>query len=267
MRMPPRNVQVNAAGISPNAATAQSNPHARLWLFDFDNTIAHLEPEVDWAAGRRELEAYLRAAGVANEIFVEIPKGNLPLYERLRVRLSGFAGFQSGAAREAWGANGEILLRDASAIIEHYELAGIDRAEAAHGAIELLSALVSRGATIAIVTSNSSRTVSRWLQIHHASELVSTIVGRDTLLGLKPSPAMVIEAMRRFGADAQEVVFVGDSTADFGAAQAAEIGFYGIATAPPRRDRLAASGATTIFASPAALATYLNLTGPSSFRS
>ena len=28
----------------------------KLWMFDFDNTIARLEPEVDWAGGRLMLE-------------------------------------------------------------------------------------------------------------------------------------------------------------------------------------------------------------------
>src|SRR5580704_3515151 len=62
------------------------NPNARLWLFDFDNTLAALEREVDWPGSRRELEAYLRDQGVAREIFVEIPKGNLPLYAALHSR-------------------------------------------------------------------------------------------------------------------------------------------------------------------------------------
>src|ERR1700674_515151 len=62
------------------------NPAARLWLFDFDNTLAALEREVDWPGSRRELEAYLRAVGVDQEIFAAIPKGNLPLYAALHSR-------------------------------------------------------------------------------------------------------------------------------------------------------------------------------------
>lgn len=254
---------MNTHDDSAGPSRVKPNPLARLWLFDFDNTIAYLEPEVDWAAGRRELEAFLRGAGVADEIFAEIPKGNLPLYEALRTRLSEPTTIRSiardGVAREAWGASGEILLRDASSIIERYELAGIDRAEPTPGPIELLEALVSRGATIAIVTSNSSRTVGRWLERHRVSGLINTIVGRDSLLALKPSPAMVLKALRRCGANPQEAVFVGDSEADLGAARAAGIGFYGIATSSRRNDRLAAASAREIFASPAALCEHLNL--------
>jgi HAD superfamily hydrolase (TIGR01509 family) len=244
-------------------AMANANPQARIWLFDFDNTIAHLESEVDWAAGRRELEASLRASGVADPIFAEIPKGNLPLYEALRGGLAGLAvGEQTprakdGALNAAWGTNGETLLHNASSIIERYELAGIDRAEPSPGAIELLEALTTRSRTIAIVTSNSSRTIAHWLERHRASELIRTIVGRDTLLALKPSPAMVFEALRRLDANPHEAVFVGDSEADLGAARAAGMGFYGIATVPARHERLIAAGAIEIFPFLAALSSYL----------
>jgi HAD superfamily hydrolase (TIGR01509 family) len=237
--------------------------HARVWLFDFDNTIAHLEREVDWAAGRRELEAFLRVAGVAAPIFAEIPKGNLPLYETLRGRLADSASAASlaenGKPRASWGANGEQLLRDASSIVERYELAGVDRAEPTPGALELLKAIAASGKTIAIVTSNSSRTIERWLNRHHMSALIHTIVGRDTLLALKPSPAMVFEALRRCNARPQDALFIGDSTADLGATRAAGIHFYGIATNAARYDHLAAAGAMQIFASPAALRSYLDL--------
>ena len=129
------------------SAMVKPNPHARIWLFDFDNTIAHLESQVDWAAGRRELEAYLRASEVADPIFTEIPKGNLLLYEALRGGLAGLGVgartplAKDGAVTTAWGNSGALLLRDASLIIERYELAGIDRAEPTPGALDLLEAL------------------------------------------------------------------------------------------------------------------------------
>jgi HAD superfamily hydrolase (TIGR01549 family) len=251
---------------SPTISASTPKPaQARVWLFDFDNTIAHLEREVDWAAGRRALEAFLRQAGVAAPIFQEIPKGNLPLYEALRARLADHARAAPIAAdgnRPAvWGTNGEHLLHSASAIIERYELAGVDRAEPTPGALDLLKALAERGKTIAIVTSNSARTIDQWLERHRASALIHTIIGRDTLLALKPSPAMVVEALRRCGAVPDDAIFIGDSTADLGAAQGAGIRFHGIATSAARYDHLSAAGAEQIFESPAALMNYLDLPG------
>jgi phosphoglycolate phosphatase-like HAD superfamily hydrolase len=244
----------------------KTNPRARLWLFDFDNTIAALAPEVDWAAGRRELEAYLRGEGVPEAIFSAIPRGNLLLYEAVRARLATGESLHDRQLpisanchlKGDWGPGGATLLAEASSIIARYELAGVDRAESTPGALELLEVLVTRGAAVIIVTSNSSRTVARWLDQHRAARLVSAIVGRDTMLALKPSPGMVIHALELHRTAPSETVFVGDSEADWGAATAAGVGFYGIATTAVRRDRLIAAGASEIFASPSALRIYLN---------
>ena len=140
--------------------TIRPNPNAKLWLFDFDNTLAALEREVDWPGSRRELEAYLRSEGVDEGIFVEIPKGNLPLYTALHSRWLRTSGSTEGQAVPS-RADAEALLTHASKIIERNELIGVERALPTPGAIDLLKALRAKGATVIVVTSNSSRTVAR----------------------------------------------------------------------------------------------------------
>jgi len=233
------------------------NPNAKLWLFDFDNTLAALEREVDWPGSRRELEAFLRAEGVDEQIFVEIPHGNLPLYAALHgLWLRASNGETRLAIKQTANpsrAGAQALLRRSSQIIERHEL-------------------IARGAISIIVTSNSSRTVARWLEIHRIAGLIRDIVGRDSLLALKPSPEMIARAIELvairpakevsatdFSAiSAADTVFVGDSEADLGAARAAGLGFYGIAATESARLRLIAGGATSIFSSPAALLIHLN---------
>ena len=149
-------------------------------------------------------------------------------------------------------------LRHASEIIEKIELAGVDRAQPLEGAIETIAALKKSGAAIAIVTSNSSKTVQRWFN-QNAGASVDAIVGRDTLLGLKPAPDMLLRALELFSIDRDVAAFVGDSDADIRAAQACGVRFYGIAPNDRARDRLLAAGAAEIFGSPAALAIELNL--------
>jgi len=272
----------------------------KLWLFDFDNTIARLKPEVDWAGGRPVLERYLRSVGAPDELFERIPRGNLPLYDAYRTlmlansnqpkkaeqpnqakkqkhpidasttqlshspqekglgstaRLSPFPYGKGLGVRLARITN---HLRQASDLIEKIELEGVDRAQPLEGAVETIAALKKRGAAIAIVTSNSSRTVSRWFQ-NHGTTSADAIIGRDTLLGLKPAPDMLIRALEIFSIDSSESAFVGDSEADLKSAQTCGIRFYGIATNQSAHDRLLTSGATEIFASPAALAIHLNL--------
>ena len=256
----------------------------KLWLFDFDNTIARLEPEVDWAGGRPVLESYLRSVGAPDELFERIPRGNLPLYDAYRTLM--LANYQPNKAENPRNPidtkqpidttptrlfpfpQGKGLgvrfaritdqLRHASDLIEKIELEGVDRAQPLDGAVETIAALQKSGATIAIVTSNSSKTVARWFK-KNGTTSPDAIIGRDTVLGLKPCPDMLFRALEIFSIDRSESAFVGDSEADLKAAQTCGIQFYGIAPNEAARDRLLASGATEIFASPAALAIHLNL--------
>lgn len=241
-----------------------------LWMFDFDNTLAPLEAAVDWAASRRELQAWLSDRGVARALFEEFPRRNLVLYEALRARLRAGDKEARAVLSEAQTSNGEpvddaairALLEGASAIIERHELAGVGRVAPAAGALELLSALNSAGAAVAIVTSNSSRTIAAWLKAHRAEAMVRTIVGRDLGLALKPSPATLERALQICASTSDEAAFVGDSEADLTAAAALGVRFFGINAKPEGRDRLIALGATQVFSSPAALAIHLRLSSP-----
>jgi len=226
-----------------------------LWLFDFDNTLALLEAEVDWAASRRRLEAFLRKNDAPGDLFDQFPSGNLLLYDALRSRLLANAAAHDPAAAAA------AILNQASAIIEKHELAGVDRAAPTQGALDLLRSLEARGVPIAIVTSNCSRTVARWMRRNRVGGAIHAIVGRDTLLPLKPAPHMVERALELCGVDACSAALVGDSIADFNSAGAAGVRFYGVAIRPASRDALVSAGASEIFASPAALGIHFNLLG------
>ena len=228
----------------------------KLWIFDFDNTLVRLEPEVDWAAGRRELEPMLRSLGIPEDLFAQFPRGNLPLYSGMRTRLWELANHGS---REFTRTRVRAILREASAMIEKYELAGVDRAIPLEGAMDLLRALKAGGAHLAIVTSNSSRTIRRWFSLHHQSRRIDAIVGRDSLLALKPSPETIARALKRCDVRARDSAFVGDADSDYLAGAALGMDFFGVAFRQDLRDKLAAAGATRIFSSPAALGIYLNL--------
>lgn len=221
---------------------------ASLWLFDFDNTLARLEPEVDWAASRRELEPMLRNAGAPEPLFERFPKGNLVLYEAYRAHLAGLVRRDGGEHR--------AILQRASAIIEKFELQGVDSAPPLDGAPELLRSIPKAGHLAGIVTSNSSRTVERWLQKHSLADSVTVIVGRDSVLPLKPAPDMILEALKVASISAADSTYVGDTATDCAAAQAAHVTFYGIARSQGARDALKAAGAVDIFDSLQTLAAY-----------
>jgi HAD superfamily hydrolase (TIGR01549 family) len=232
------------------------------FFFDFDNTLAALEAAVDWAASRVELEAYLRREGVGGAIFAEIPKGNLPLYEALRARLLMEGAGEAADALAVGGlarTNPTALLHGASAIIEAYELRGAERAHALPGATELLRALRAGNSSVAIVTSNSSPTIRRWLERQHPIVPVDVIVGRDAMLPLKPAPDSLLRALALCGAATRDAIFVGDSIVDTGAACAAGVRFYGIAKRAEDQQCLSDGGALQVFESPHALGDHLRL--------
>ena len=236
--------------------TARPLIRNKLWIFDFDNTIARLEPEVDWAGGRRELEPMLRELGVPEDLFENYPRGNLPLYDGMRTRLLELArepqsGFTAARVRS--------ILRRASQMIERYEMVGVDRAAPLEGAGDLLEQLRQRGARLAIVTSNSSRVIRRWFSRHRRARLLDAIIGRDSLLALKPSPEMILRALERCEVPAGASAFVGDADSDYCAAAAAGLEFFGIAFSENLRDKLVAAGARGVFSSPAALGIHLGL--------
>jgi phosphoglycolate phosphatase-like HAD superfamily hydrolase len=232
----------------------------KLWIFDFDNTIARLEPEVDWAGGRLVLEPYLRSVGAPDELFERIPRGNIPLYDAYRTIVLADANRKPRLSE----------IQCASEIIEKIELAGVERAKPLEGALETIAALKNSGAAVAIVTSNSSRTIERWFEVNRANPRsnpvalrldtqLDAIIGRDSWLALKPAPDMVLRALEILSAKPSDAALVGDSEADLLAARNSGVRFYGIAASEAARDRLLAAGAAEIYSSPAALAIHLNL--------
>jgi HAD superfamily hydrolase (TIGR01549 family) len=228
----------------------------KLWIFDFDNTLVRLEPEVDWAAARHELEPMLREAAVPEDLFEAYPRGNLPLYSAIHSRLFRPT---TDAPDDFTPTQVRTILRRASTLIERYELAGVERAAPLEGAIQLLRQIRSNGASIAIATSNSSRTIRRWFSSRRLLGLIEAIVGRDSLLPLKPSPEMLARVLELCDVRAKDAAFAGDADSDYRAATALNLDFFGIAANQTSRDKLTAVGATPIFSSPAALGIHLNL--------
>jgi HAD superfamily hydrolase (TIGR01509 family) len=201
----------------------------------------------------------LRELGVPKYLFEKFPRGNLPLYNAAHSRLLELIADRSSGFNPA---RVRSILRRASKMIEKYEIAGVDRAAPLEGAIDLIKQLKKKGATLAIVTSNSSRTIRRWFSNHHLSRLIDVIVGRNSLLALKPAPDMISRALELCDVRAKDSAFVGDADSDYRAAAALGIEFFGVAFNQNLRDNLAAAGARRIFSSPAALGLHINLLDP-----
>ena len=226
--------------------TAAAQP--KLWLFDFDTTLALLDPVVDWPTLRAEVRKILEGVHAPRNVTQQSPPRALAMYEAYRAHLE-----------RAPDARGAKVLARISKLIEKYELDGVDRARPLEGTLDLLLAISARKLAAGIVTSNSSATVKRWLRRHEIAPAIGFIVGRDSKLALKPAPTMIKRALELAGATARDATFVGDSEDDLRAARRARMRFIGIASNNAARDRLIAAGAQEIYSSPAALAIHLNL--------
>jgi HAD superfamily hydrolase (TIGR01549 family) len=113
---------------------------------------------------------------------------------------------------------------------------------------EVIRAWRSSGRRAAIVSNNSSAAIAAYLSAHGID--TDVVMGRtspDPSL-LKPSPHLVVEAMRALDADPhrEAYVLVGDSVSDVTAARAAGISSIGYANAPRKRQALSHAGADIV---------------------
>ena len=109
------------------------------------------------------------------------------------------------------------------------------------GAFELLRACATRG-VVAIVSGALRVEIDFALARGGVTELVETIVAADDVAACKPDPAGYLEALRRLGVAASEVVVIEDSVGGVRAGVAAGCAVVGVAHSYPQ-EKLTAAGA------------------------
>jgi HAD superfamily hydrolase (TIGR01509 family) len=114
--------------------------------------------------------------------------------------------------REATDADDDVFHEALAAAV-----AGIDPYP---GIVDLLTALRAAGVRTAVATNSDSRSASVVLGAHGLDLLMDTVVTVDLVSGPKPNPESIQLALARLGVPPEQVVFVGDSSADMAAARA-----------------------------------------------
>ncbi len=118
--------------------------------------------------------------------------------------------------------------------LEEIERAASDRADAKHGALDLLALLHGRGIPTALVTNNNdANTMSLLDRLGLGFDAVLT---RDSGMW-KPSGAPIAEAIRRLGVPPERTLAVGDSRYDVEAAREAGCGWVCVVHDDTRRHR------------------------------
>jgi phosphoglycolate phosphatase len=133
--------------------------------------------------------------------------------------------------RQTWGQGIEV---DVKRFYPRHDVPGI-RAEYAKYYGDHLSHLkVMEGARAwleadprpkAVITNSPTALAERALSIAQVRSCFATVVGSDQVAASKPAPDEVYEACRRLGVGVADVVVVGDSRFDEGAAKSAGAGF------------------------------------------
>jgi phosphoglycolate phosphatase len=198
-------------------------------LLDFDGPICSIfagSPAPMVAARLRDLMA---AAGI-----------NLPT--RLYDEQDPLNVFRFAAAL------GPDMCEQVEKMLREAEVHAIRTAAPTPHAGEFMRAWQSTGRLLAVVSNNSHAAVEAYLTAHHLRTYVDGIAARtepDPTL-MKPSPHLVLHALRLLDGILQSAVLIGDSETDIASARVAGLPSIGYANKPGKRKRLASAGADAI---------------------
>jgi phosphoglycolate phosphatase/pyrophosphatase PpaX len=82
--------------------------------------------------------------------------------------------------------------------------------------------------TLGLVTSGSKTRVERDIVLTGIKNHFKTIITGDDITEPKPSPEGLVIAMKNLGVNADQTIYIGDSSADFELAKAANVSFIGV---------------------------------------
>jgi HAD superfamily hydrolase (TIGR01509 family) len=207
---------------------------SELVLVDFDGPLARLLPGRRWL----ELSAQVRArAGELGGPELEQALGDQPDHVQ--------------CLRTAAGIDPEVGLPLAD-LVTRVELEAACEVAPGPDAVAFLEQCLERRA-VAVITNNDPRVVGLVLDRVRPglTGRLAAVLGRvdDRLDDLKPSPAMLFQALRTTGTQAAAAVFLGDSVTDVEAGRAAGVRVVGVAVEADRRQELLAAGADAVVAS------------------
>ncbi|MER7873333.1 HAD-IA family hydrolase [Streptomyces solisilvae] len=150
----------------------------------------------------------------------------------------------------------EDLVSAADSHLTQLEVEAVGRARPTPGGVAFMEACAATGRSVWVVSNNATAAIDRYLSDHGLRDLVAGTFGRTAGRpeSMKPSPELLIAAMRAADAKPGECVFIGDAVRDVEAAHAADMKTIGYANKPGKADALSAAGAVAVVTSMETLA-------------
>lgn len=166
-------------------------------LFDFDGTLVHLS--VDWDRLRNRLRELFAPYGFESSF-----QPLLPCLEQARNHLLG---------SKYWTAAVDHAMKEAKTILYEEELQGLNNAELAPGASEVLARLEERGLPFAVVSNNHSGCIHAAFK-KFALPTPAVVMGSEKVCRPKPDPESICRAIVALGVAPTDCLLVGDGEQD-----------------------------------------------------
>jgi HAD superfamily hydrolase (TIGR01509 family) len=211
-------------------------------LTDFDGTLAQLFVGVRLGELTATLCDFYSAHGISLDGLCEDPNDPYSLWAAAYLRMAETLDVPLA----------EKINKGASAVLTKHEFRAAKNAVLFPGVEATLGSLKAQGHCIAIVSSNSTQAIQKALNARAVLDTVDVIFGRNDDLAmskLKPSPALIHEALEDLETPATSAIFVGDRVEDVTAGRSAGVRTIGVLTGRASASELEDCGADVILES------------------
>lgn len=140
----------------------------------------------------------------------------------------------------------QVLAADDALV--HLELEAVAQAQPTEGAVHFLEACAATGRQVWLVSNNATAALELYVDTHQLKPLVAGCFGRvpGRPKSMKPSPELLLAALRAAHAEPVGAIFIGDAVRDIEAAHAAGMSAIGYANKPGKAEALAEAGAVSV---------------------
>ncbi len=182
----------------------------KAFIFDLDGTLVDSVPDLAWALNAALTQMTLPVVSESN-VRSWVGNGSVKLVDRALVHLLG---------------NGSLIELSKplhGAFLTHYKTAFCNNSRLYPGVLALLERIQQLAIPMALVTNKPIAFVPGLLKAMGIEHFFGLLLGGDSLVEKKPSALPLLHAAQFMEMKPQDCLMVGDSTADFKAARAANM--------------------------------------------